>query len=125
VTIANWDPGDSHGVIVTSMKNMKSGTGLSAPTVRRALRELARGYPLGILSKNKGKAPALIEIQSLSGKTRRNRIRIRISKITKYRDATSPVNATLVELEKEINSKINALVETVAKNADMSSLFGK
>ena len=125
VTKANWNTGPDHGTLEIRVKEMSRGTGLSTPTIRRSLRELARGYPLGILSKNKRKAPSLIEIQTHCGKTRRKRCAIIILRLNKTCVANTPVNATLVELEEEVRTKINGLIDIVSKGINTSQLFGK
>lgn len=105
-------------------------------TIRRSVNELLRGYPFGILSKNRKSAPPLIEILETTGKTKKKRYFIRILKLNLMSGYNDPLlrndwangpnqpELNLSKVHQEIRNEIRDLFDFVAKGIN-PELFGK
>lgn len=79
--VADWRlDSPEYGTLWTGYADIADALGLSGNTVRRCLKELEQGYPLGMLSRSGEPAPAFIEILGSKGVARSKRIRVRILK---------------------------------------------
>jgi len=126
LTGAGWLLGPDYGIVEFCIVDLMSGGGLARNTAKATLQELARGYPVGILSKNKQAAPALIDILESRGSTRGKvyRVRIRRAKMTAACFASRARAKT--ELEKDIaKGKVQEIVDDLIGGMDARKLFGK
>ena len=109
---------------------------MAPQTIRRSVNELLRGYPFGILSKNRRIAPPLIEIMETTGKTKKKRHLIRILKLNlmmgydqsqnhiDWAKGSTSAEFELSKIQQEIRNELNHLFNLASKGVD-PELFGK
>ncbi len=136
VARASWAPGPENGTIRTSIREMSQFLHMAPQTIRRSVNELQRGYPFGILSKNRRVAPPLIEIVETTGKTKKKRHLIRILKLNlmmgydqsqnhiDWAKASNLAELDLSRIHQEVRNELRDLFNLVANGVD-PKLFGK